>query len=54
MIIILALASSLISGFICYYIARRRSGNYAFWAAMGIALGPLAIPFSFFARPRAG
>jgi len=53
-LILLALASSLISSFICYYNAKRRNGNYVFWSVMGIAFGPLAIPFSFFSRPQAG
>jgi len=53
-LIFLALTSSLISAFICYYNARRRNANYVFWSVMGIAFGPLAIPFSFFSRPMAG
>lgn len=52
MLILIALLSSLISAFLCFTIARRRHGNFAFWAAMGIAFGPLAIPFSFFSRAR--
>ncbi|MBD3670474.1 MAG: hypothetical protein HUJ29_06840 [Gammaproteobacteria bacterium] len=48
----LTLVSSIVSAFICYYLARRKQANYTFWAVMGIAFGPLAIPFAyFFARP---
>lgn len=47
----LTLISSILCGFICYFIARQRRANYVFWSVMGIALGPLAIPFSLFARP---
>ena len=50
--IALVFASSFISAFICYYQAKRRNANYAFWAAMGIAFGPLAIPFVFFSKYR--
>lgn len=48
--IALTLISSIVCGFICYYIARRRQANYRFWSMMGIAFGPLAIPFVFFSR----
>ncbi|MDH5360578.1 MAG: hypothetical protein OEX03_08440 [Gammaproteobacteria bacterium] len=48
--IALTLLSSIVCGFICHYIARRRQANYRFWSMMGIAFGPLAIPFAFFSR----
>ena len=35
----------------CYLIARSRSANTLFWAAMGLLLGPIAIPFALFSRP---
>jgi len=44
------------SALICFYIARARArararnANARFWIAMGIAFGPLAIPFAFFSR----
>ena len=38
------------SALICFYIARARNANTRFWIAMGIAFGPLAIPFAFFSR----
>lgn len=47
----LTLISSLLFGFLCYSLARKRNANYAFWAAMGIAFGPLAVPFVFFSKP---
>jgi hypothetical protein len=34
-------------GIVCYRLAERRGLNPSFWAGMGIALGPLAIPFLF-------
>lgn len=46
----LTLISSLLCGFTCYFIARQRQANYVFWSVMGIAFGPLAIPFVFFSR----
>ncbi len=37
----------------CYMIAKVRSADRFFWTLMGLLLGPLAIPFAFFARPKA-
>jgi len=48
--VVLTLVSSILCGFICYYIARQRQANYTFWSVMGIAFGPLAIPFVFFSK----
>ena len=36
----------------CYLIAKSRSANRQFWVVMGLLLGPIAIPFAFFAKPR--
>jgi hypothetical protein len=43
---------SLLSILICYLISRSRSADSRFWVLMGVLLGPLAIPFVFFAQPR--
>jgi NhaP-type Na+/H+ or K+/H+ antiporter len=43
---------SLLSVLACYLIARSRSANIPFWVLMGLLLGPLAIPFAFFAKPK--
>lgn len=42
---------SVFSMLVCWLIARRRKADAAFWVLMGLVLGPLAIPFAFFARP---
>lgn len=46
----LSLISSILCGFICYFIARQRRANHLFWSVMGIAFGPLALPFVFFSK----
>jgi len=42
---------SLLSMLACYLIARSRNADRGFWILMGLLLGPLAIPFVFFAKP---
>lgn len=39
---------------ICGYVASRRKLRVPFWAVMGFAFGPFALPFVFMARPTAG
>jgi hypothetical protein len=46
-----AIGASLLSMLACWLIARSRSADTRFWAWAGLLLGPLAIPFAFFARP---
>jgi hypothetical protein len=43
--------ASLLSMLACYLIARSRNADRVFWILTGLLLGPLAIPFAFFARP---
>jgi predicted permease len=43
---------SLLSMLVCYLIARSRLANRPYWAVMGLLLGPLAIPFAFFAKSK--
>ena len=42
----------LICGGVCYLVAKQRKANAGFWVVMGAMIGPLAIPFVFFARPQ--
>ena len=35
---------------ICFFIAKQRGANTTYWVVMGFLVGPLAIPFVFFAR----
>jgi hypothetical protein len=44
---------SLLSILACCLIARSRSADIRFWALMGLLLGPLAIPFALFSKPKA-
>ncbi len=45
---------TLLSALACYVVAKSRSANRRFWILMGLLLGPLAIPFVFFAKPVTG
>lgn len=42
----------LICGSVCFTLAKDKNRNKAFWVVMGSLLGPLAIPFIYFAKPR--
>ncbi len=42
-----------ICGAICFSIAKKRKANVPYWVVMGSLVGPLAIPFVFFAKPKA-
>lgn len=42
---------TLLSVFICYYIAKSRNGRAMYWAFWGAVFGPFAIPFVFFSKP---
>ena len=35
---------------VLYLIAAKRGANKTFWAVMGFLVGPLALPFVFFAK----
>ncbi len=43
---------TLFSVFTCYAIVKRRRGDTVYWVVMAILLGPLAIPFAFFAKSK--
>jgi hypothetical protein len=38
---------------VCYQVAKGRRADVRFWGWMGVFLGPLAVPFVFFSRPKA-
>lgn len=42
----------LLSVAVCYAVAKSRSADTRFWSLLGLLLGPLAIPFVFFSRPK--
>jgi hypothetical protein len=37
---------------VCYLVAKKRGANVAYWVVMGVLVGPFAIPFVFFSRPK--
>ncbi len=43
---------TLISCYTCYRVAKNRRANIAPWVVLGALIGPLAIPFVFFAKPK--
>ena len=43
---------SLAFGALFYWIAAKRKANTLCWTAMGVLLGPFALPYLFFASPR--
>jgi len=36
----------------CHYIAKKRGVKPVFWGAMGLIIGPLAIPFIFLSKEK--
>ncbi|WP_440875192.1 hypothetical protein [Thalassotalea sp. PLHSN55] len=42
---------NILSIFVCFYLAKLRHARRYYWALLGALLGPLAIPFVFFAKP---
>ncbi|KGK00129.1 hypothetical protein [Thalassotalea sp. ND16A] len=46
------LAINFICIFICYFFAKWRKANAGYWAIMGALLGPIALPFILFAKPK--
>lgn len=45
------IAINIYSIFLCHIIANNRGASPVFWGVMGAIFGPLAIPFSLFAKP---
>ncbi len=44
---------TLCSTLVCYSVAKKRRANVPFWVVMAVLIGPFAVPFVFFAKPRA-
>lgn len=38
--------------YVCYVIAKERGANTRFWGWMAVLLGPFAVPFVCFAKPK--
>jgi len=49
---ILLTVVGVVFGALCAWIAARRGGHWVYWLMMGFSLGPLALPFVFFAKPK--
>jgi formate hydrogenlyase subunit 3/multisubunit Na+/H+ antiporter MnhD subunit len=43
---------TLLSVVICYQVAKSRKADRWYWFFVALLLGPIAIPFVFFASPR--
>ncbi|MFQ3223716.1 MAG: hypothetical protein ACI9BG_000044 [Parasphingorhabdus sp.] len=43
---------NVMSVYLCYIIARDRGADPRFWGWMGLFLGPVALPFVCFAKPK--
>ncbi len=41
---------SILCVYVCYSVAKGKGANVRFWVIMGLLLGPLAVPFVFFAK----
>lgn len=37
---------------VCYFVAKKHRADVPFWVVMGVMLGPLAVPFVFFSKPK--
>ncbi len=51
-VVIVLMLVSIISAFICYYIAWRKGLHQALWTALGAFLGPLGVALVLFARSK--
>ncbi len=49
--IILLVYITIVSALICFFTAQRRGLRKHYWCAMGILIGPFAIPFVFLSNP---
>ena len=49
---IVLISLSLISMVICYLISKHRGASTLYWITAGLLVGPLAIPFVFFSKPK--
>ena len=45
--IVLLIGIFMASGIVCHILAMRRNTNPVFWGVLGVALGPIIIPFVF-------
>ena len=50
--LLISLVLSAVFAVICGFIASRRKARVSFWAVMGFAFGPFALPFVFMAKPQ--
>lgn len=41
---------SILCVYVCYSVAKGKGANVRFWILMGLLLGPIAVPFVFFAK----
>ena len=51
-LLVISLLISLACAVLCGVIAARRHARWVYWAVMGFAFGPFALPFVFMAKPK--
>ena len=51
-LLVISLLISLACAVLCGVIAARRQARWVYWAVMGFAFGPFALPFVFMAKPK--
>lgn len=52
-LLVISVLISLVCAVLCGVIAARRGLRWVYWSVMGFAFGPFALPFVFFAKPKA-
>lgn len=52
-LLVISVLISLACAVLCGVIAARRGLRWVYWSVMGFAFGPFAVPFVFFAKPKA-
>jgi len=52
--LLISVIISVACALLCGFIASRRHLRVPFWAVMGFAFGPFALPFIFLAKPATG
>jgi len=52
-LLIYGLLASVACAVLCGLVAAHRRANWVWWSIMGFVFGPFALPFVFFAKPKA-
>jgi hypothetical protein len=44
--------ASIVCAGMCFVIAKKRGSNVSYWVVMALLVGPFALPFVFFSKPK--